>query len=223
KASISWLRSPLPKNDFARKYDSADYAGALASWRATPWQPVSSLDHAMLAHVLALGGDEAATPYIEALRPWEPVEADALSGVLLSRKGDFAGAGTLLASALTRYREDPWPLLSIMQTAITTAAETARDPRSADKVLDALAQPYAAYLLENPRGRAYLAAAWEARKCGTATLTALREYEPNVPWNASVLQMRVICYGAAGLQAQAAKAQEDLREFSEGELQALAP
>ena len=222
RASISWLRSALPKNDFARKYEAGDYAGALASWRASPWQPVNTLDNAMLGHVLALQGDDAALTYIDPLRPWQPAEADALTGILLYRKGSFGGAATLLSNALTRYREDPWPLLRIMESAITTMTEVARDPQSADKVLDALSRSYSAYLLEAPRGRAYLAAAWEARKCGPATLTTLREFEPNVPWTASVLQMRVVCYGAAGLQAQAAQAQEDLRRFGEGELQRIA-
>ena len=222
RASMSWLRSSLPKNDFARKYEAGDYAGALASWRAAPWQPVNSFDNAMLGHILALIGDDSALTYIDPLRPLQPAEADALTGILLYRKGSFGGAATLLNNALTRYREDPWPLLRIMEAAITTAAEVARDQQSADKVLDALSRSYSAYLLETPRRRAYLAAAWEARKCGPATLTALREYEPYVPWTASVLQMRAVCYAAAGLQSQAAQAGEDLREFSQGELQQIA-
>jgi len=221
RASISWLRSVHPKNEFARKYDGADYAGALASWKAAPWTPVSSLDNAMLGHVLALSGDDTALTYIDPLRPWQPAEADALTGILLHRKGSYAGAASLFNDALTRYRQDPWPLLSVMEAAVTTAAEAARDPQAADKVLDALSQPYSAYVLEAPRERAYLAAAWEARKCGPATLAALRELEPNVPWTASVLQMRVVCYGAAGLQEQAARAQKDLQEFTHGELQRI--
>ena len=221
QASISWLRSVLPKNDFVRKYEAGDFAGALVSWKAAPWQPANSLDNAMLGHVLALAGDDTALTYIDPLRPWQPVEADALTGILLHRKGSFGGAASLLSNALTRYREDPWPLLSVMESAITTSSLVARDPQSADKILDALSQSYSAYLLEDPRRRSFLAAAWEARKCGPSTLAALREFEPNVPWTASVLQMRVVCYGAAGLQQQALRAQEDLREFTHGEVQSL--
>jgi spermidine synthase len=222
RASVSWIHSAHPKNAFARQYEAGNYAGALASWRAAPWQPVNSFDNAMLGHVLALTGDDAALTYIDPLRPWQPAEADALTGILLYKKGSFDGAASLLSSALTRYREDPWPLLRIMEAAVMTAAEVARDRQSADQVLEALSRSYSAYLLEAPRGRAYLAAAWEAHKCSPATLAALREYEPNVPWTASVLQMRAVCYQAAGLQSLAVRAREDLRMFGEGELQRIA-
>ena len=118
RATMSWIRSADPKNDFARKYDNGDYVAALASWRANPWQPTNSYDNAMLGHVLAEAGDDAALAYIDPLRPWQPIEAEALTGLLLYRKGNFAGAATLFSNALTRYREDPWPLPRLMNVAI---------------------------------------------------------------------------------------------------------
>jgi len=219
--SMFWLRSATAKNEFARKYASNDYAGALASWRAAPWQPVNSYDNASLGHVLANAGDDAALTYIDPLRPWQPAEADVLTGLLLYRKGTIAGAAALLNKALLRYREDPWPLTRIMDVGITTISEAARDPNAAEKSLEALQTPYVAYLLEQSRKRAFLVAAWEARQCSPATLSALREYEPNVPWRASVLQMRAVCYSAANLDL-AAQAREDLSKFSESELQSIA-
>jgi spermidine synthase len=222
RASMSWIRSADPKNDFARKYDNGDYTGALAAWRANPWQPSNSYDNAMLGHVLAEAGDDAALTYIDPLRPWQPIEAEALTGLLLYRKGNFAGAATLFSNALTRYREDPWPLPRLMNVAIDTIAESARDPKAGELAVDALAQPFSAYLLEEQRGRAFLVASWEAKRCGASTLTALREFEPNVPWRASVLQMRAVCYAAANLPALNKRAQQDLLEFSEGELQRVA-
>lgn len=219
--SMFWLRSQTAKNEFARKYASNDYAGALASWRAAPWQPVNSYDNASLGHVLANAGDDAALTYIDPLRPWQPGEADVLTGLLLYRKGSIAGAASLFNGALMRYRQDPWPLTRIMDVGITTLAEAARDPNSAEKALDALSQPYSAYLLEQARKQAFLAASWEAKKCGPSTLAALREYEPNVPWRASVLQMRAACYAAANLDL-AGQARADLQQFSESELQPIA-
>ena len=218
RASLDWLMSTDPKNEFARKYATGDFAGALALWRSAPWQPVNSYDNAMIGHVLANAGDDAALTYVDPLRPWQPAEADALTGLLLYRKGNLAGAASLLSEALGRYREDPWPLLGIMEMAVTMSAETARDPQAADKVLDALSRSYSAYLMESLRTRAYLAAAWQARRCGPATLAALRELEPNIPWTSSVLQTRVVCYSAAGLQDAAARAREDLRRFNGAEM-----
>jgi len=222
RSSLAWIRTGTAKNDVARKYDAGDLAGALASWRTSAWTPVSSFDNAMLGHILANAGDDAALTYIDPLRPWQPAEAEALTGLLLYRKGSVAGGATLMGKALVRYREDPWPMTQIMKATMTATAETARDPNAAENALDALSRPYSAYILEESRGRAFLAAAWEARKCGPSTLTALREYEPNVPWTASVLQIRAVCYNAAGLGELAMQAQRDLEEYSRGELQPIA-
>lgn len=223
RATLYWLRTANPKNEFARRYNIRDYAGALASWRANRWEPVNSMDNAMLGHVLAEAGDDTALTYIDPLRPWQPIEAEALTGLLLYRKGTLAGAATLFRNALTRYREDPWPLPAIMSMAVDTVAKTARDPKAADFALEALEQPYSEYLLEDERGRAFLAASWEAKRCAPSTLTALREYEPNVPWRSSVLQMRAVCYAAANLPDLADRAREDLQRFTAGELQRVAP
>lgn len=219
RASLSWLGTTEPKNEFARLYEKGDYPGALASWRAKPWQPVNTYDNAMLGHVLANAGDDAALTYIDPLRPWQPIEAEVLTGLLLHRKGNSVGAATLLRNALVRYREDPWPATRIMNVAIETIAEAARDPKGGDLALEALRQPYSAYILEEQRARAFLVASWEAKRCSPSTLTALREYEPNVPWRASVLQMRAVCYAAANLPDLAERAQRDLQTFTSGELQ----
>jgi spermidine synthase len=219
RATFYWLRSSTRKNEFMRRYHSGDLAGALSIWRSAPFQPVNSFDHASVGHVLANAGDDEALTFIDPLRPWQPIEADVLTGLLLYKKGSVTGAAALMSDALVRYRENPWPLPAIMLVAINTAAEAARDPRSAEKVLDALSRPYSAYLQEDPRARAFLAASWEVRKCGPATLTALREFEPNVPWKESVLQMRSVCYTAANLGPLAERAKRDLQLYNEGELQ----
>ncbi len=91
RGSMSWLRSPLAKNDVARKYERGDLAGALASWRTSAWSPANSFDNAMLGHILANAGDDTALTYIDPLRPWQPTEAEALTGLLLYRKGSVAG------------------------------------------------------------------------------------------------------------------------------------
>lgn len=223
RASLPWLRSSEPKNAFVRRFDVRDLAGALVIWRATPFTPTNSFDNAAIALVLANSGDDAALTYIDPLRPLQPIEADALTGLLLYRKGDLAGGATLMGKALMAYRQNPWPMPEVMQPVIAAIAETARSPQAAEAALEALSRPYSAYLLEDPRAKAFLAAVWEAKKCSPATLAALREYEPNVPFTASVLQMRAICYAAAGLPDLTAQANRDLKRFSEGELQRIAP
>ncbi|HEX2120192.1 MAG TPA: fused MFS/spermidine synthase [Thermoanaerobaculia bacterium] len=223
RSSLEWLRTGDAKNQFAEKYALNDYLGALAIFRTSPWKPVNSLDMAAVAHVLANAGDETATQYIDMLRPLQATEADALTGILRHRQRRSAEAAASLRNALIAYRQDPWPLLKVMDSAVAAASEIAADPALADVMLDALSQPFSAHLLEEQRDRAYLAAAWQARKCSVATITALQEFEPNVPWRASVLQIRSACYAAANLGALSEKANRDLREFSAAESSRLVP
>ena len=223
RSSTSWIDVNDAKNVFAKKYALNDFSGALSTWKATPFTAVNSLDNAMIAHVLAEVGDEAAIPYIDAVRPWQKTEAYALAGILRHRQRRDGEAAAELRNALIGYRDDPWPLPKIMEAAINAAAEVVADPTLADVVLPTLAEPYAAHMLEEPRSRAYLAAAWQSRRCSVATITALRDFEPNVPWRASALQVRAACYAAASLGDLAMQAQQDLEEFNNHESKRLVP
>lgn len=213
RASLPYLPSNDPRYRFITAYWSGDLAGAAAAWRDTKWAPANSGQLAILAHALANSGDESAMAYVEQLRPWQPTEADAIEALLRARQNNPAAALPLMASALTKYRTDPWPMPFIMGILLTTAVDLAStDPALAATLLEPLSRPYAAYQQNDERRRAYLAIAWQARRCSPATLATLRELEPAIPWRLSVLQIRATCYNAAGLR-DAAEANEDLRRF----------
>jgi spermidine synthase len=209
RASIPYLPSSDPRNVFARIYAAGEFGNAAASWEETRWTPQTSRQLATLAHALAMRGDERALAMAEELRMFQPAEADAIGGILHLRQQRVAEAVPLIVRALERYREDPWPLSGVMESALSIAPELASDP----KILDALSQPYAVYQLEEVRRLAYVAAAWQSDRCGTRTLGALSAMEPNALWVKPILEMRALCYQNAALTDLAMKARRDLAEF----------
>jgi spermidine synthase len=214
RATIAYLPSTDARNEFARMYAAAEFGHAARAWDAQRWNPVSSRQLAMVAHVLAVVGDERALAAAAELRPWEPAEADAIMGILRFRQQRTSEAVEPIARALTRYRGDPWPLRPVMESALAAAAEIAADPRYAPVMLDALSRPYAARQLEEVRRLAYVAAAWRSSECSSRTVEALARLEPHVPWVREILQMRVRCYMSPEL---ATRASRELAEYQQSE------
>jgi spermidine synthase len=209
RASIPYLPSPDPRNVFARIYAAGEFGNAAAAWEQTRWTPVTSRQLATLAHALAMRGDERALAMSDELRKVDPTEADAIAGILRLRQQRPADAAPLIVRALQRYRHDPWPLSGVMESALSMAPELADDAQ----ILDAVAQPYAAYQLEEVRRLAYVAAAWRNSRCGMRTLGALSAMEPNPLWLKPVLEMRALCYRNAALADLAETARRDLEDF----------
>jgi hypothetical protein len=133
------------------------------------------------------------------------------------RQRRTSDAAPLIVGALKRYRDDPWPLSGVMESALSVAPELAEDPAHAEPVLDALSHPYAAYQLEEVRRLAYVVAAWRSGRCGTRTVGALSALEPHAFWMKPILEMRALCYRDAGLFDLAERARIDLAAFDAAE------
>lgn len=215
RASIAYLPSGDARNEFARIYAASEFGSAAAMWQVAPWTPANSRQLASVAHVLALVGDARAEEYARQLRPWQPVEADAILGILRYRQDRGGEARELIASALMRYRNDPWPMRGVMESTLTVAAAMA-DPR----MLEALSLPYAAYQLEEVRRIAYVAGAWADGRCNSRTLGALAAFEPHAPWVKEILQMRALCYETVRRGELAVRARKELTEFEKQEAKA---
>jgi spermidine synthase len=217
RAALAYLPSPDPRNEFARMYGASEFGSAAAAWQASPWTPANSRQLASVAHVLALAGDERAEGFAKQLRVWQPVEADAIAGMLRYRQNRPGEALDLIESALIRYRKDPWPLRGVMESTLTVAAAMAGNPEHAPRILQALSVPYAAYQLEEVRRIAYVAGAWADGRCNSRTMGALAAFEPHTPWVKEILQMRALCYETVRMGELAVRAREELKEFETAE------
>jgi len=165
----------------------------LVSWRQQPWEPVGFVELAVVAQALADTGDESAAPYIERLRQTRPVEAAALLAQMRWKQGRLEEATDQFEKAFALYRQNPWPLLSVMNKTFLAVADIAsRDPRLADRLEKALAQPFAVLLLNEERLQTrYKAATY----LDTLRLEdAIGALEPHTPWRKGLLDRRAKVY-----------------------------
>ena len=187
------LRQSLAQKNFLEFHPDA----VLAGWREAPWEPLGSVELAVVSDALADGGDESAAVYIERLRETRPVEAAILLAQLRWRQGRFAEATDLFEKAFALYREDPWPLFSVMNRSFTTIADIAgRDRALAARLEKALAQPFALLILNEERLQTrYKVATYLDSSVLEEAIIAL---EPHVPWRKALLERRARLYESAG-------------------------
>jgi tetratricopeptide (TPR) repeat protein len=190
----------------------------LELWRERKWEPVGAVELAVVSQALAQAGDGSAEPYIARLESTRPVEAGILLGQLRWRQGRFDEAAGLLEKAFTRYREDPWAFLPVVNQSFTVAADIAgRDRRLAERLNAALAQPFAVLLLNEERlqTRYKVATYLDPSKLEEA-IAAL---EPHVPWRKGFLSRRARLYEATR-NPRYAIAQSELDSFLKHESEA---
>lgn len=204
RATHTFLTSSQPRHRLAQAYERGNLRAAAAIFRGSPWRPVNGADLARVAESLADSGDEGAMPFVDALRQWQPIEADAALARLRLRQRRLAEAAELIERAFVAYRANPWPAIDVMRNALDTATElAAADRASAPRIFAALEQPFAARLLNDGRLLRRLAVAEQIGKCSPAMVTALQALEPHVPWRRHILVLRAECY--SGEPAEAAR------------------
>jgi spermidine synthase len=171
-------------------------AAASQHWRDAPFEPVDSIETAMVAEALAEMGDARSAPYIERLRILHPIEADFLAARLALRGGDADRAAELLVRAFVAYRSDAWPWPPMALRAILLAQEVAaaaQRPKSARAIYDAIKEPFAVHMWDHFRQLAQVSI---AKSMGDDALLAasVRNFEPNAPWHKDFLQIRADVY-----------------------------
>jgi spermidine synthase len=182
-----------------------------AAWRAQPREPRGPEELVVVAEALANSGDESALRYVDQLRNFEPVEADALVGVLRWRQGRLDEATAAYEAAFGGYQHDPWPLPDLMSRQLDVAAQLgATDAVRGRRLYAVLKTPFSTFVLDQKRRMAALKLATHlgAPYC----VEALQSLEPHVPWERDVLFDRLACYQGAG-DLDAARAREDLNAF----------
>jgi spermidine synthase len=205
-------RRAAAQADFIR----GDLEATLREWRAQPREPIGPVELAVVAAATANQGDEAAMRYIDQLRTFQPVEADALLGLLRWKQGKPQDASTALVAAFTRYRDDPWPMPVLMGRILDVATQVAaHDKRTGEQLYAALREPFSVRVLDGERTMQALQIAAKVdfkRLCAAALLP----FEPNVPWTREFLSGRSRCYRTTG-DARATQAEADFVRFLRNE------
>jgi hypothetical protein len=186
----------------------------LATWNSQPREPRDVAEITILARIHASAGDGGAQKLIDQVRAFCAVDADALEGILAQEQQRAPAAAENYIRAFHRMRTDPTGTQSVLSAALARAGQLAANDRALGlRLNDALRQGFAAGLLEQRRR----ITRWEvAQKVGDAALIdAYAEWEPLVPWDPTMLQMRLEVYQRQGhpLAAVAAREVDEFRQW----------
>jgi spermidine synthase len=212
--------APAPSDDAGvtarqaarRAYAAGDFAETRRQWLSQREEPAALGDLRMVAETFASGAHPRAPEYIEALRAWEPVEAEAVLSLWYQRTGNPGAAVDHLIEAFRAYRRHPWANRALFTRAYNEATKVLeRDAGAAARVYEELRQPFAARALDITRlvTRASIGLGVDPERLCVDGLAPL---EPNVPWDEWLLRERVECYRRAG-NPRLAAAQADLGAF----------
>ncbi len=195
---------------------------ARQAWRAQDEEPEGPNELALVAEVTADAGEERALGYIEALRAYQPAEADACLARLRLRQGWHEAALQALEAAFAAYRRDPWPSPLVMQGALDAALELAgQKPALAPRVLAALRPEFALRMLNEVRvEEAFLVGSMG--EPGEDCARLLEPVEPNVPFTRPWLDYRLRCYTRTD-DPRLVAAWDDLRRFEARAREPLLP
>jgi len=193
-----------------------DPHGVLAAWRDQPREPSTSFELGIVAEALAQAGDDDAVPLLDRLRRVEPAEADALLALLRFHQRKPAEAAAGLEAAFREYRVEPFARLSVMRAALVDLAlQVGQDRALGRRLMDALAEPFATYTLEDARRETLVKLTARVDFRGLCA-PALARFEPNFPWDRDLLVLRRACYEATA-SPRLATADADLRAFLRAE------
>jgi spermidine synthase len=186
------------------------------AWRAVGREPATPTELGMVAEALAEAGDEAAFPYIEQLRAFQPTEASAILGRLRFRQDRYTEAAYALEASFRAYRTDGWAWPMIMTHALEVATHLiGRDPNALKILRPALEQPFAGLMLDEARREILLKLA-VAREPDATCAQALTSYEPHPLWQQPLLGWRARCYEMVH-HADAVRAAQERDEYDSNE------
>ena len=219
--SVAVGRKPVPAPGAPRdqqrrveaymRYALHDMIGVVATWQTQARPPASIFELEVLGEALAELGDPDAVVLIDRLRADEPVEAEALLARLRYRQGRWPEATEAVLTALDRYHTDPWPDVDLMRrTLLEVAKPLALDREVARRLYRLLGAPFVLHMLEADRLRSRADLAIRLDFDGLC-VEALAPFEPDVPWNESLV-LRARCY-RTNKHPLAAKADADLQEL----------
>ncbi|HEX8438260.1 fused MFS/spermidine synthase [Archangium sp.] len=197
---------------FLEAYVRNDLQAALRLWGVGKWEPRGPAEQLVLAHVLAITGDEAALPLLERLRETAPFESEALLGRLRLQQGRLVEATEALERAFAIMREAPWGFRPVAKAALqSTQGVAARDATLGRRLHAALEKPFSNNAMGDQRLFARLELATLLDAPGMC-VEAFAPFEPNPSWMRPFLEERARCYTANGHPLRA-QAQADLENF----------
>lgn len=191
-------------------FKKGDFKTILANWQKGLLDRGNLLDSAMLAEALAEAGDKRALDVMKPATGIWPASAQGIKARYLWRIGEREQAFAALASALVGFRNNPWQVRDIINHCLNLAAEMAGKGFRQKELFALLQEPFSVYQAEEFR-KQVLFNIGNRIDCRYTAL-AVEQWEPTVPWNETVLEVRSSCYHEIGSPLSAI-AEKELAKF----------
>jgi len=180
-----------------------DFEVVMRSWIGQSKRPSDPTELLTFAEAYADRGTDDALGYINELRAYEPIEADAALARLRWKQKNYADATAALVRAFHGFRLSPWPLQITMTRSLEVAMQIARDEptgKAARALYEAVSKPFAVSAMNGARELTLLniAGALDRDRCGPEAFGVLQIFEPDVPWDRVFLRNRLQCYQQTG-------------------------
>ncbi|MCE9525063.1 MAG: fused MFS/spermidine synthase [Planctomycetales bacterium] len=199
------------RSNALRLYLQGNLAGAVSTWEHQPRDFSTHSEIALFAMVFAELNDPRAEILIERLRRFQPLEAEVVSAISLLRRGERVKAVDALERAFLGMRRDPTPHRFTMLAAFPLAiAAAGKDPVLAQRLMQALGEPFSLLYLEE--GRVRTACLLAGMVGPRETTLCLEKLEPSVFWELDFLTLRAQAYQVTG-HPLANRARQDLETF----------
>lgn len=191
-----------------------EFAAACEAFAQTPPDPQCPIEQLAFAFSLAQTGGEIPDNALQLLAGRSLAEAALLRGIQQWRRSGSAAAGPWLLQGLERLRTDPWPAQDVLEAALdVTWAFVRSAPDQAPAFFAALERPFPGHRVEDKRR--IMRYMLSIPTGSDATLEALENLEPFVPWHAEFLQQRARLYKSRN-HPLTDTAQRELDEFAAG-------
>jgi spermidine synthase len=170
------------------------YRAALKTFAQLKEQPSGPIELVIVAEGLADAGNPKAEVYIEQLRIYQQGEAEAILARLRLRQNRLTECRVALLNAFDRFRDSPWARDHLMKNALRVADMLSRLDKDHGKALVlGLEKPFAANCIDNYRKTSRMNICLNIGE-PELTISAIRDFEPHVPWQYFFLRIRYKTY-----------------------------
>lgn len=177
-------------------FQRGDLRRARIEWALAGRVASSPFERLLVAESSAELTDPRVPEMAAELRPQRPIEADAVMARWHLRQRQLDAALRHLSATFEAARQQPYvyrpTLRRALELAVEIGVETPRRREGTRQLFDVLAEPFAAWLLDDTRLRTRVELANQLG--GDPCVEALEAFEPHPPWEDDFLRQRAACY-----------------------------
>lgn len=208
---------------FAFHMQSSDYKNAAAVWVKTPFEPIHLEELEVLVMSLMSTKNPNGQRYLDKLREYSPLDADAIQAHALAEEMKWDEAADALAVIWSNCQKNPWVSQRVMRSLFSLTQKVAlscTDASRVKKLTEYLFQPLAAENLRSVRQELSTQITAKLAKENYTSpdlIRALDALGTHYPWTEIMLQLRARVY-MASKDSRLEQAMEDFRRYRANEV-----